>query len=88
MPRWTARPARGDRCTVAQWTRGDPITGVANVLRRTSLCDDNDVCTGIETCDAVLDCQAGTPLDDRTTVLSCTVRHVRSDYRGRACADR
>ena len=26
-------------------------------------CDDGDVCTGTETCDATLDCQAGTPLD-------------------------
>ena len=36
------------------------------IFRRTrcrdSLCDDNDVCTGTETCDAVLDCQAGTPV--------------------------
>jgi hypothetical protein len=26
-------------------------------------CDDGDVCNGSETCDATLDCQAGTPLD-------------------------
>jgi hypothetical protein len=26
-------------------------------------CDDNNVCNGIETCDPILNCQAGTPLD-------------------------
>lgn len=37
-----------------------------------ALCDDALFCTGVETCDAALDCQAGTPpeLDDG---VSCTV---------------
>jgi len=38
-------------------------------------CDDNDVCTGTETCDPINDCQAGTPLDcddgDLCTIDSC-----------------
>ena len=61
-------PDDGVTCTVDSC---DPITGVAQVATD-SLCDDNDVCTGSETCDAVLDCQAGTPLnaDDGVT---CTV---------------
>ena len=36
-----------------------------------ALCDDGDVCTGVETCDAALDCQAGTPLDPDDGV-ACT----------------
>jgi len=39
----------------------DPISGIANVATD-SLCSDSNVCTGVETCDAVNDCQAGTPL--------------------------
>jgi hypothetical protein len=34
-------------------------------------CDDGLYCTGIETCDAVLDCQAGTPIDCNDGV-ACT----------------
>jgi hypothetical protein len=51
-------PDDGVSCTVDSC---DPVTGVANVPTD-SLCDDNDVCTGTETCDEVLDCQAGMPL--------------------------
>ncbi|MBW1881855.1 MAG: hypothetical protein JRJ84_26160, partial [Deltaproteobacteria bacterium] len=36
------------------------------------LCDDSDVCTGIETCDVLLDCQAGTSLNPDDGV-SCTL---------------
>ena len=61
-------PDDGVSCTVDSC---DPVTGIANVPTD-SLCDDNDVCTGVETCDAVLDCQAGTPLDPDDGV-SCTV---------------
>ena len=50
--------------SVAPFDSCDPITGIANVPTD-SLCDDSDVCTGTETCDAVLDCQAGTPLNRR-----------------------
>lgn len=39
------------------------------------LCDDGLACTGIETCDALLDCQAGTPVDcvgfDITAIGAC-----------------
>ena len=52
----------GVSCTIDSC---DPVTGVANVATD-SLCDDSDVCTGTETCDAVLDCQAGTPLTRMT----------------------
>jgi agmatine/peptidylarginine deiminase len=48
----------------------DPVTGVANVPND-ALCDDANVCSGAETCDAVLDCQPGTPLDPDDGV-SCT----------------
>jgi len=37
-----------------------------------TLCDDADVCTGTETCDVLLDCQAGTPLNPDDGV-GCTV---------------
>ncbi|MBW1881324.1 MAG: hypothetical protein JRJ84_23460, partial [Deltaproteobacteria bacterium] len=60
-------PDDGVLCTVDSC---DPITGIAN-LPTDSLCDDNDVCTGTETCDAVAGCQAGTPLDPDDGV-SCT----------------
>ena len=58
----------GVSCTVDSC---DPLTGISN-LPNDNLCDDHDVCTGIETCDAVNDCQAGIPLvvDDG---VSCTV---------------
>ncbi|MBW1684359.1 MAG: hypothetical protein JRS35_04780, partial [Deltaproteobacteria bacterium] len=61
-------PNDGVSCTVDSC---DPVTGVANVPND-GLCDDSDVCTGTETCDAVLDCQAGTPLDPNDGV-GCTV---------------
>ena len=48
----------GVSCTVDSC---DPVTGVANVATD-SLCDDSGRLHGSETCDAVLDCQAGTPL--------------------------
>ncbi|MBW1881844.1 MAG: hypothetical protein JRJ84_26100, partial [Deltaproteobacteria bacterium] len=67
-------PNDGVSCTVDSC---DPITGVANVATD-ALCDDNDVCTGTETCDAVLDCQAGTPLDPDDGV-ACTDDSCDSD---------
>jgi len=59
----------GVSCTVDSCNVGtDSCDNVTN----DSLCDDSDVCTGTETCDETLDCQAGTPLvvDD---LVSCTV---------------
>ena len=56
-------------CTDDSCNEGtDSCDNVAN----DTLCDDSDVCTGTETCDALLDCQAGTPLDPDDGV-SCTV---------------
>jgi cysteine-rich repeat protein len=37
-----------------------------------ALCDDGQFCNGAETCDATLDCQAGTPVDCNDGIL-CTV---------------
>ncbi|NLV45706.1 MAG: hypothetical protein GXY07_14555, partial [Candidatus Hydrogenedentes bacterium] len=39
----------------------DPISGCTNTPDD-ALCDDNNVCNGVETCDPVDGCQAGTPL--------------------------
>ena len=62
------------------------MTGIANVPTD-SLCDDSDVCTGTETCDAVLDCQAGTPLM-RDDGVSCTVDSCDPGHRYRQRPDR
>ncbi|MBW2421096.1 MAG: hypothetical protein JRH19_21320 [Deltaproteobacteria bacterium] len=48
----------GIACTVDAC---DPAVGVSNTPDHTA-CDDADVCTGVELCDAALDCQPGTPL--------------------------
>jgi hypothetical protein len=64
-------PDDGVACTVDSC---DPVAGVSHVPTD-GLCDDADLCNGAETCDAVLDCQAGTPpvVDDADacTVDSC-----------------
>ncbi len=49
----------------------DAVTGCSNTPDDT-LCDDGDVCNGIETCDADLGCVNGTPLDCDDGV-ACTV---------------
>ncbi|MBW2422154.1 MAG: hypothetical protein JRH19_26720, partial [Deltaproteobacteria bacterium] len=49
----------------------DPVLGVSSTPDD-SACDDADLCTGIELCDATLDCQAGTPLD-ADDGISCTL---------------
>ena len=50
----------GNPCTVDVCNEDSPIC--VNTPDD-SLCDDGDVCTGVETCDAVSGCQAGTPLE-------------------------
>ncbi|NIQ89590.1 MAG: hypothetical protein GWN93_11280, partial [Deltaproteobacteria bacterium] len=52
-------PDDGVACTVDSC---DPVTGVSNVPND-GLCDNGLFCDGAETCDAVLDCQAGTAVD-------------------------
>jgi len=58
-------------CTVDGCVEG---TGVVNAPNDT-LCDDADVCSGVETCDVALDCQPGASLDcndsDVCTADSC-----------------
>jgi len=59
----------GISCTVGSC---DDVTGAVVQTPTDSLCDNGLFCDGTETCDAVLDCQAGTPpsLEDGVT---CTV---------------
>jgi hypothetical protein len=48
----------GDLCTVnGQCQAGQCTSGIPLV------CDDDDVCNGLETCDSLTGCQPGTPLD-------------------------
>jgi hypothetical protein len=58
--------------TCATPTPGDPTTNGCTNVATDSLCDNGLFCDGAETCDAVLDCQAGTApvVDDG---VSCTV---------------
>jgi len=58
----------GVACTVDSCGPGGVISNVPS----DALCDDSDVCTGVETCDAVQDCQAGTPLATDDSV-DCTI---------------
>ncbi|MBW2422153.1 MAG: hypothetical protein JRH19_26715 [Deltaproteobacteria bacterium] len=69
----------------------DPVVGVSN-SPDDSVCDDADVCTGIEFCDPALDCQAGTPLAfddgiDCTTDLCDPVDGVANVPNHDACSD-
>gem|GEM_PF-479599 len=49
----------------------DPATGCVNATSN-GLCANGDLCDGIEICDPLLDCQAGTPLDCNDGV-GCTI---------------
>ena len=48
----------GDACTAGGTCQAGQCTGGVPVL-----CEDNDVCNGVATCDSLLGCLAGTPLD-------------------------
>ncbi len=50
----------GVGCTVDQC---DEAKDMCLNLPNSSLCDDTLYCTGVETCDAIADCQPGTPID-------------------------
>ena len=75
----------------------DPASGEITHLTNDALCDDDDVCTGVEFCDAAQGCQAGTPIviDDGIgcTLDSCdpqsgAVTHLADDARcddGNSC---
>jgi len=49
----------GVACTVDAC---DPTTGAITHTPDHGVCDDHDACTGVETCDAALGCQPGTPV--------------------------
>jgi hypothetical protein len=59
----------GVSCTVDSCNEG---SASCDNIPTDSLCDDSDVCTGVETCDVELDCLAGTPLDPDDGV-ACTI---------------
>ncbi len=48
-----------NECTIDEC---DPITGGCTHTPSDALCDNGNACDGIETCDATLGCQSGTPL--------------------------
>ncbi|MEC9071255.1 MAG: hypothetical protein VX938_02705, partial [Myxococcota bacterium] len=50
----------------------DPTTGEVTHTADDTLCDDADVCTGVETCDVDNDCQAGTSVESDDQI-DCTV---------------
>ncbi len=59
----------GVGCTVDSC---DEVNDVVVNTPTDALCDDTFFCTGVETCDALLDCQAGTPVVFNDGI-SCTV---------------
>ncbi|MEE8310866.1 MAG: malectin domain-containing carbohydrate-binding protein [Candidatus Binatia bacterium] len=54
-------PIADDGVTCTDDFCDEALAAIVNTPNDTT-CDDGDVCTGIETCDAVADCQAGTAL--------------------------
>jgi hypothetical protein len=49
----------------------DPVTGVVTNAPNDGSCADGNLCNGVETCDAVNDCESGTPIDPDDSV-GCT----------------
>ena len=70
----TGSPARIDACDEA-------TDSFSNAPERQRSATTPMFCTGTETCDAVLDCQAGTPLDSDDDGVACTDDSCDPDHR-------